>query len=555
MKLLKKIVIGFIVFLTIAITAFYFIVKVETPDVALDSISKIQRNSISDSTFYSGNNWLKKNKLGLWEMYIEGSAFERGYTNGLLSKELVQNQEKIFVERLGEMLPSVFYTHFLKYFVAFFNRHLDESIDPEYLKEIYGVSLSFSDDYLHIGPKFYRILNYHAAHDIGHALQNINLVACTSVGMWGNKTSDRSMLIGRNFDFYMGEEFAKDKIVLFVKPDSGYKFMSVTWGGMTGVVSGMNEHGLTVTLNASKSSIPSEAATPVSIIARKILQYARNIDEAYRIANQYKSFVAESFMIGSKEDGKVTIIEKSPGKTTLFETTENTITCTNHFQGKEWMTDELNIVNIKESPTEDRRKRLVELIEEKQTLDYLDLAKVLRNPYGSGEKDLGMGNEKALNQYVAHHSIIFNPTKGIVWVSTNPYQLGAFVAYDLNKIFNQQPDKNLTNDISEPTLLIAPDSFLVKREYQNLQFHKTMTEKIRKIIRSEEGEINKTEIEHYQQSNPNYFHTYMMLGDYYRSKKQKHEAISSYKKALALDIPRTNDSLALVDRISECEKP
>ena len=555
MKLFKKLFIGFIVFLIIAITAFYFIVKVDAPDVALDSVSKIQHNSTSDSAFYSGNNWIKKNKLGLWEMYIEGSAFERGYINGLLSKELVENQEKIFINRLEEMLPSKFYAHFLKYFVAFFNRHLDESIDAEYLKEIYGVSLSFSDDYLYIGPKFYRILNYHAAHDIGHALQNMNLVACTSVGMWGNKTSDSSMLIGRNFDFYMGEEFAKDKIVLFVKPDSGYKFMSVTWGGMTGVVSGMNEHGLTVTLNASKSSIPSAAATPVSIIARKILQYARNIDEAYIIAQQYKSFVAESFMIGSREDRRVAIIEKSPEKTTLFETAENMITCSNHFQGKEWMTDELNIANIKESPTEDRRKRLVELIEEKPKLNYLDLAKVLRNPYGSGEKDLGMGNEKAMNQYVAHHSIIFNPTKGIVWVSTNPYQLGAFVAYDLNKIFNQKASKNLSEDISEPALLIAPDSFLIKKEYRNLQFHKTMTEKIRKIIRSEEGEISKNEMEHYQQSNPNYYHTWMMLGDYYRTKKQKQEAIESYRKALSLDIPRTNDSLALVDRISKFEKP
>jgi tetratricopeptide (TPR) repeat protein len=180
---------------------------------------------------------------------------------------------------------------------------------------------------------------------------------------------------------------------------------------------------------------------------------------------------------------------------------------------------------------------------------------VLRNPYGSGEKDLGMGNEKAMNQYVAHHSIIFNPTKGLVWVSTNPYQLGAFVAYDLNKIFNQKAEKNLSEDISEPAFLIASDSFLAKRGYQNLQFHKMMTEKIRKIIRTEEGQINKTEIDHYQQSNPNYYHTWMILGDYYRAKNQKQEAIASYQKALTLDIPRTNDSLALVDRIIECEKP
>ena len=82
------------------------------------------------------------------------------------------------------MIPSNFYRHFLKYFIGWFNRNLDKNVTEEYKEEIYGVSESASDKYQYIGSNYQRILNYHAAHDIGHALQSMALVGCTSFGTW-----------------------------------------------------------------------------------------------------------------------------------------------------------------------------------------------------------------------------------------------------------------------------------------------------------------------------------------------------------------------------------
>ncbi|KAK6021267.1 Acyl-coenzyme A:6-aminopenicillanic acid acyl-transferase [Ostertagia ostertagi] len=226
--------------------------------------------------------------------------------------------------------------------VGFINRNLSENVPDEYQREIYGVSRAAADSFNWIGTNYSRILNYHAAHDIGHALQNMMLVGCTSFGAWGGKTDQGELILGRNFDFYVGDEFAAEKIVAFYNPDKGHKFMFVTWGGFTGVASGMNDKGLTVTINAARSEIPTGAATPVSLVAREILQYAGNIKEALEIAGRRKMFVSESFLIGSAADHKAVVLEKTPDKLAVYDPQQDHILCTNHYQSKEFENQDLN---------------------------------------------------------------------------------------------------------------------------------------------------------------------------------------------------------------------
>ncbi len=310
---------GILLAVLVFIIYFNIVTKINPPTELAPESFEFQRVDEDNGSYHCEESWFRENEYGLWEMYIQGSPYELGVKNGLLSAELVQLQEDAFVDQIKVMIPSESYLKFLKYFTAWFNKDLDTYIKQEYLLEIYGISAFASDNYRFIGDKYDRILNYHAAHDIGHALQNLNLVKCTAFGVWDKKSKDSSLLIGRNFDFYVGDAFAENKIIAFINPEQGYKFASISWGGMIGVVSGMNEKGLTVSLNSAKSDIPLGARTPVSIIAREILQYASNIEEAMEIASARKSFVSESFLIGSAADHKAVVIEKSTDTTVLYD--------------------------------------------------------------------------------------------------------------------------------------------------------------------------------------------------------------------------------------------
>ena len=193
-----------------------------------------------------------------------------------------------------------------------------------------------------------RVMYFHGAHDIGHALQDLALVGCSSFAAWGDQTEDGQLIIGRNFDFYVGGEFAKNKIIAFVKPDDGHNFMSVTWGGFIGVLSGMNDQGLTVTINAGKSNFPLVAKTPISLVTREILQYASTIDEAIAIAKKREVFVSESIFVGSAKDQKAALIEVSPKNFGVYEVpnSANRLICSNHFQSAAYADDKKNQKHI-----------------------------------------------------------------------------------------------------------------------------------------------------------------------------------------------------------------
>ena len=533
-----------VIILLVIIAVIYIVqlAKMPNPEVKDMSILKQERVEISKDFYTLGNNWFRKSNSGLYELYVEGSPFEQGVINGKLTKELVVRQEDHFSEQINKMVPSKFTREYLKYFIAWFNRDLDKNITEEYRDEIFGVSESASEKYQYLGSNYQRILNYHAAHDIGHALQNLALVGCTSFGTWNEKSAGSTMIIGRNFDFYAGDKFAEDKIVAFFNPAQGHKFMTVTWGGFIGAVSGMNEEGLSVTINAAKSDYPTGSATPVSLVAREILQYAKNISEATAIAKKRKMFVSESFLVASAADNKAVIIEKTPEALDVYDPNKNFIVCTNHFQSNALVKSKKNIQQVNESASPYRYERLMELLNANGKNTVEKTIGILRDRKGLHNANIGEGNEKAINQLIAHHSIVFEPQKRMVWVSTSPWQLGQYVAYDLRKIFKLRGLKQ-DIEIADSSLNVAPDSFLQTAAYRNFENYLKFKQRI--------ADGDKINADSLVASNPQFYNAYVLAADYLYKQKDYKRAMYFYKQALTKVIATKKEEDHINDQIKK----
>ncbi len=255
-------------------------------------------------------------------------------------------------------------------------------------------------------------------------------------------------------------------------------------------------------------------------------------------------FVSESFLIGSAEDGKAVIIEKTPDSVAIYDPGKNEIICANHFQSRELGGLKSNKIQIRQSASDYRYRRMQELLDSagKNTLEQT--VKILRDRRGLENEDIGLGNEKAINQLIAHHSIIFEPQKKLVWVSTGPWQLGEFVCYDLNKVFSLSGMKT-NQEISDSSLNLAADSFLLSDQYLHFLDYRRFRKEIADGI-----DVNPDSL---IVSNPNFYQSYQLAGNQMFRKRFFKTAEQYYRMALSKEIATKTEENDIRNQIAKCE--
>ena len=477
-----------------------------------------------------GKTWLGKSwtgqREGLTVVHLKGSPFEMGYAHGRLLEAKMHTLENEFMEMIHEYVPQRWAVKALKTYVIYRNRNLSDFVPLDYRLELYGTTLGCRDIHPEEGSFYNRMLNYHAAHDVSYMLIDNPLVTragCTSFGAWGGATEGGHLLTGRNFDWEAAEVFSRDRVVVMCEPDGGIPFISLSWAGMAGVVSGMNRAGISVTINGAPSSLPRETATPVAIVAREVLQRAHNFSEALEILRQAKVFVSSLWLVGSRADGRFIVVEKTPDATQVREPDGDSILCANHFQTPGLREDEHNLRYADEATSVARETRLRELMDRTNGVtSAAHGAAVLRDRKLAGGIFPGQGHRATLNALIATHATLMDLTDGIFWAAAPPNQLGKFVAFDVQDFTRELPER-----------AIAADPALASGELEHARQSRKALSDGQRALRNKDAPAALKLAEKAESLNPGFYQNATLRGRALLALGRRNEAAQAFSAALA----------------------
>ncbi|MFO1030993.1 MAG: C45 family peptidase [Planctomycetota bacterium] len=385
----------------------------------------------------------------VWHCHLAGSARDRGYACGRLTAPMMAAHEGELFATLRELVPWFPVRHAILGLVNLNNRNLDAFFLPDELDAVAGIARGYQDagdPNANVAPAYGRILGYHALHDVSqylidNPLITAPMVGCSAVAVGPSHSADGHVLVGRLFDFEGGRSFDFDKVVYTVAPaaegpERRFCHVHVAWGGMHGAVTGANEAGLWISVNAGVSDHFATGGRPLVVAVLRALETCASIDEAVAQLAAQPVFVSESVLLASGQPiagaPAAVCLELAPGHHRVRVLEDDRLVVTNHFEHPGWSDDVANGHRRREGTTTARNRRLHELLDAVPKHTPTTIATLLRDRRGVGDDDLGFGNRATVNAWIGAHLVVADLTAGVLWVAEPRHGLGAMRAFDVH---------------------------------------------------------------------------------------------------------------------------
>jgi len=238
---------------------------------------------------------------GLLVLHVKGSPYEMGYQHGFLLRDMVEAAIQAGIQYLINFW-GVSYEQCVARAQA-----IEPYIPYEYIQEMQGLADGANMNYIDV-------LMYQIGPEITEA------GGCSGFAVFGNATVDRHLYHGRNHDWGFPSEMIPlmTGLVIVHEPENGNAYVSVTSFGFISVVSGMNNHGVTVGMKGSQSTDATPYGMPFWLMLKKILQYSNSLTEAIDIICQTSRTGGFNILLGDSKIPDAAAVEISANYCKVF---------------------------------------------------------------------------------------------------------------------------------------------------------------------------------------------------------------------------------------------
>jgi isopenicillin-N N-acyltransferase like protein len=137
--------------------------------------------------------------------------------------------------------------------------------------------------------------------------------ACSCVTATGKaRKTAKKPIFGRNLDFIDMGFLHRFSVVTIYEPRDGQRVVSVGFPGMIGVISGMNESGLSAAVMVVHSDTGCQPGKPFGLLFREILENKTKVEELGKVLSQADITVTNNLMVCDAR-GKARVFELYPG--------------------------------------------------------------------------------------------------------------------------------------------------------------------------------------------------------------------------------------------------
>ena len=168
-------------------------------------------------------------------------------------------------------------------------------------------------------------------------------LGCSTVVVEKERSKTGAPLFGRNFDWLPTKGITEHTLVVVYKGEGKRAFAAVTVAPITGVISGMNDAGLSLTINEISLRRSKDRAafnwrgTPLLLAFRRVLEECTTVAEAEKLLRGMERTTSACLTICDKDGGVV--FEITPKNLEVRAADNGVCCCTNHFRTEKLMVE------------------------------------------------------------------------------------------------------------------------------------------------------------------------------------------------------------------------